>query len=249
MPNDLGGIGARPTDRIRLSLLGGFALRSDREGAFVLPREAQHLLALLALRDHLVPRAAIAGTLWPDASEKRAYASLRSALSRLGDLAQRAIVVTNADLALAPDIDVDLREARALAHRLTEPEATPRPEDLTTAAIQLLSQDCVPDWYDDWAILESEQWRQLRLHALDALVSHLSAAGRNGDAVAAALAAMRADPLRESACAALIRVHLAEGNQSEAIRAFARYEALLMRELGIQPTPALRDLLTRPPSP
>ncbi len=244
MPNEP----TRTTDRIQLSLLGGFGLRSSNEGALVLAREAQHLLALLALRELPVPRAAIAGTLWPEASELHAHASLRSALSRLGTLAQRAIVVTSSDLALAPEIEVDLRAARALAHRLVDREATQPPADMTAGAIELLSHECLPDWYDDWAILESEQWRQLRLHALDALAAHLSAAGRYGDAVAAALAAMRADPLRESACAALIRVHLAEGNQSEAIRAFARYEALLMRELGIQPTPALRALVTPPPA-
>lgn len=80
----------------------------------------------------------------------------------------------------------------------------------------------------------------------DALALHLTAVGRFGDAVAAALASMRAEPLRESARATLIRVHLAEGNQFEAIRAFDGYRALLARELGIEPTPALRALLPAP---
>ena len=102
----------------------------------------------------------------------------------------------------------------------------------------------MPDWYEDWAIIESEEWRQLRLHALDALSLHLTAAGQFGDAIAAAQAAMRAEPLRETACAALIRVHLAEGNESEALRAFERFRTLLAAELGIEPTPALRRLLS-----
>ena len=40
----------------------------------------QRLLAFLALHAHLVNRAAIAGTLWPEASERHAYANLRAAL-------------------------------------------------------------------------------------------------------------------------------------------------------------------------
>lgn len=68
-------------------------------------------------------------------------------------------------------------------------------------------------------------------------------------ALAAALAVVRADPLRESAWATLIRVHLAEGNQSEALRMFERYRELITRELGIQPTPALRALLPRADAP
>ena len=46
---------------------------------------------------------------------------------------------------------------------------------------------------------------------------------------------MRADPLRESARASLIQVHLVEGNQSEAVREFARYQAFLMSTLALSP--------------
>lgn len=234
---------------IQLSILGGLELRSGDATLPALAPESQRLLALLALRDRPVPRAAIAGTLWPDASKLHAHASLRSALSRLGVPAHKAIVITPTDLALAPAVVVDLRNARALAHRLLDTVTVPPAADLSAAAIQSLSADCLPDWYEDWAIIESEEWRQLRLHALDVLALRLTAARRFGDAVAAALAAIRAEPLRESACAALIRVHLAEGNQSEAIRTFEQFRTSLARELGIEPTPALRALRPAPLSP
>jgi DNA-binding SARP family transcriptional activator len=84
---------------------------------------------------------------------------------------------------------------------------------------------------------------QLRLHALEALAGRLAAAGRCGEAAGAACAAVRADPLRESARASLIQVHLAEGNQSEAVREFARYQALLHGDLGLEPTRRLRRLI------
>jgi DNA-binding SARP family transcriptional activator len=83
----------------------------------------------------------------------------------------------------------------------------------------------------------------MRLHALEALAGHLAAAGRCGEAAGAATAAVRADPLRESARASLIQVHLAEGNQSEAVREFARYQALLHDDLGLEPTLRLRHLI------
>jgi DNA-binding SARP family transcriptional activator len=101
----------------------------------------------------------------------------------------------------------------------------------------------LPDWDDDWVLLEAEDWRQLRLHALEAAAGRLAAAGRCGEAAGAAGAAVRADPLRESARASLIQVHLAEGNQSEAVREFARYQALLHADLGLEPTRRLRDLI------
>jgi DNA-binding SARP family transcriptional activator len=111
------------------------------------------------------------------------------------------------------------------------------------AAVGALSHDLLPDWYDDWVLLEAEGWRQFRLHALEALAGRLIAVGRWGEAVGAANAAVRAEPLRESARAALIQAHLAHGNQSEAVREFARYRALLDTELGLSPTPLLYELV------
>jgi SARP family transcriptional regulator, regulator of embCAB operon len=56
-------------------------------------------------------------------------------------------------------------------------------------------------------------------------------------------AAVDADALRESPRAALIAVHMREGNQSEALREFERFRAKLGGELGLEPTARLRALL------
>jgi SARP family transcriptional regulator, regulator of embCAB operon len=71
----------------------------------------------------------------------------------------------------------------------------------------------------------------------------LAGAERFGEAVGAAQAAVDADPLRESPHAALIAVHIREGNQSEALREFERYRERLDAEFGLEPTPRLRALL------
>ena len=230
-------------DDFRLSLLGAFELA---EGAvpLVLPGNSQRLLAFLALRNRTVTRAATAGTLWPEASEAHAHASLRSALARLDRITREAIEVDFLDLRLAASVTVDIRDSRALAHRLLIVDTLPSEADMSAAAIAALSSDLLPDWYDEWAMVQAEDWRQLRLHALEALAGRLAVADRYADAAAAALAAIHAEPLRESAHAALIRVHMAEGNQSEALRAFARYRTLLTAELGLEPTPALRALIS-----
>jgi DNA-binding SARP family transcriptional activator len=197
----------------------------------------------LALHGGVVNRAAVAGTLWPDASESHAYSNLRSALARLERTCRNALQASKLELGLAEDVTVDLRHAQALAHRLLDPAGTPGQSDLDAVAIVALSTDLLPDWYDDWVLFEAEDWRRLRLHALEALARRLTAAGRWGEAAEAAGAAVRAEPLRETARAALIRVHLAEGNQSEAVREFTRYRALLHAELGLEPTPPLRRLV------
>jgi SARP family transcriptional regulator, regulator of embCAB operon len=232
-----------------LTVLGGFRLRLGT-GVVGVPRGSQRLLAFLALRGGILKRAAVAGALWPDAAERHAYSNLRAAIARLDGAGRRAVAASKLELGLAEGVTVDLHHAQPLARRLLDPALTPAPSDLDLAAVAALSADLLPDWYDEWVVVEAEDWRQLRLHALEALVRHLTAAGRWGEAAGAARAAVRAEPLRESGHAALIRVHLAEGNQSEAVREFTRYRALLRAELGLEPTSRLhelvRDLRSRP---
>lgn len=239
-------IATRPSpgvDGSRVLLVGGFQL-VEGDAQVALAEGSQRLLALLALRGRPVKRLLVAGTLWPDVTESRAYASLRSALSRLYGVVRDAVEVNPSDLRLASSVRVDLREGQALAHRLLDAVDQPLDRaDLGRAAIAALSGELLPDWYEDWVLLEAEDWRQLRLHALEALAGLLTVAGRYGDAAAAALAAVKADPLRESAHAALIQVHLAEHNHSEALREFKRYQELLRAELDIEPTAKLRELL------
>jgi DNA-binding SARP family transcriptional activator len=230
------------TDAVHVTLLGEFQLLA---GDDVLPVSggSERLLAFVALNRQAVGRLLVAGTLWSEVTEGRAYATLRSALARMDRASRKALHVTPLSLGMAHGVVVDLRDARALAHRLLG--TTPPVEaDLSAAATASLSLDLLPLWYDDWVLIEAEDWRQLRLHALEALVGGLTAAKRFGDATAAAGAAVRADPLRESAQAALINVHLAEGNQSEALRTFDRFSRLLHSDLGLVPTPRLRELIT-----
>jgi DNA-binding SARP family transcriptional activator len=227
---------------LRISLLGGFQLE-DENGAIPLPEGSQRLLAFLALRERLVRRSAAAGTLWPVVTEGRASSSLRTALARLPKSAGSAVKATARELGLADRVSVDLWYSRALAHRLLASHRASLPPNPGPEAISALSADLLPDWYDEWVLIEAEDWRQLRLHALEALAHRLIARGCYGSAAEAALAAVRAEPLRESPRAALIRLHIAEGNLSEALREFTKYEELLLLELGVQPTQQLRALV------
>jgi SARP family transcriptional regulator, regulator of embCAB operon len=171
-------------------VLGGFALFWDGV-ALRIPRASQRLLAFLALQPGMVKRATIAGTLWPDASESHAYSNLRSALARLRGTAHKALAASKLELGLAEGVMVDVRYGQGLAQRLLDPAVTPDQSELGMAAVPALSADLLPDWYDDWVLLEAEGWRQLRLDALEALAGRLIAIGRCGEAVGAAGAAVR----------------------------------------------------------
>jgi DNA-binding SARP family transcriptional activator len=221
-------------------LLDGFKLEMDGS-VIVLSERSQRLVAFLALKGRPIRRPAVAGTLWPAATEGHASSSLRSALTHLHGGARAAVDVTAREIELSDGVTVDLWQARDLARRLLAGGSTSA--SLVEAVTPDLVKELLPDWYDDWVLAEAEDWRQLRLHALEALAENLIARRKYGDATAAALAAVRAEPLRESPRAALMRVHIAEGNPSEALREYERYGELLDLELGLEPTERLRALV------
>jgi DNA-binding SARP family transcriptional activator len=224
----------------RLSLLGGFQLHCAAGQDVPVSRIGQRLLALLALQARPLERLWVAGTLWLDATEERAGASLRSALWRLPQPDGAAVVeATTTHLRLARDLAVDVRELAARAEGLDSPTGG---EDRGLDPSSL-SRDLLPDWYEDWVVLERERFRQLRLHGLEALCRELTEAGRFGAAVQAGLAAVAGEPLRESAHRTLIRAHLAEGNPGEAVRQYHLYRRLLAGELAIDPSAAIRELV------
>lgn len=229
--------------RPSVSLLGDFHLSLGRYRV-ALSSGGQRLLALLALRKRSVKRSVAAGVLWPDASQDHAFASLRVALCKLHGADRSVVNATMHDVSLVADAAVDFEESRAVAQQLLDPGHSARcGEQPGTSAIGALSADLLPDWEEEWVQLEAESWRQLRLRALEVLAGRLTAEQRYGDAASAAMTAIGAEPLRETSRASLIRVHLDEGNQSEALREYRRYEDLLGSELGLRPTPKLADLL------
>jgi DNA-binding SARP family transcriptional activator len=231
-------LGDERTDVV-VELLDGFDLWAVG-GRVELPLSAQRLLAFLALQPRPVQRVYVAGTLWTGASEERSLGSLRSALWRLRRTVPDAVEARGSLLELGRGVGVDVRELSALAQDVLD-----RRVDSWVAGIESrLQGDLLPDWYDDWVLLEQERWRHLRLHALEALCEQLAAAGRHWSAIEVGLAAVRADPLRESAHRALIRADLAEGNAAEAVRHYRQFRRRLKRELGLAPSPLLRELVS-----
>jgi DNA-binding SARP family transcriptional activator len=225
-----GSIRVQP-DPVEIRLMDGFELVCDGEPV-PCPLTAQRLLAFLGLHDRPLQRLFVAGKLWTDSTEERALASLRSAIYRANRPIAALIRVVDSRLSLGAGVLVDVREASAHAHALIEGEDECR-------AGPLLDRELLPDWYDDWLIIERERFRQLRLHGLEALSRRLLEHRRYGEAAEAALSAIAGEPLRESAHRALIQVHLAEGNASEALRHFELFRRMLLDELGLAPSPQL----------
>lgn len=229
---------------VRLNLLGGFQLVIDGEGVEV-PASSQRVLAFLGLHPRPQLRQQIARILWHEMTDQRAVANLRAALWKLHSIRERVIAARADRLSLGGDVGVDVADVLGTARELLDVgRDTLLCEPGSSAALlDLFSNDVLPSWEDDWIVFERERVRQLRIHAIEALSVRFSGEGRHAEAVEAGLAAVAADPLRESAQRALIEAHLAEGNTADARRQFEVFCDLLSRDLGVRPSPVLSALV------
>jgi DNA-binding SARP family transcriptional activator len=225
---------------LRVSLLRGFALRASGESLEV-PLMLQRLVAFLALQERPVHRVFVAGTLWIGADDERAAASLRTTLWRLSRAAPGLVRSDGTTLALSLSVGVDLWDASERARLLIE-----HPDEHCQEDLELLgrSGELLPDWYDDWLLIERERFRQLRLHALETLSRALTAGGRYAHAADAGLAAVACEPLRESAHRAVINAYLAEGNAVEALRHYQIFRTLLADSVGLEPSGRMEMLMS-----
>ena len=157
---------------------------------------------------------------------------------RVRQLSDRVLYGGRDVIALDGGVALDLRDAQRRAQALLRDDAA-----TDVASVDLLDDDLLPTWDEQWLLIERERQRQLRMHALERLSASLVRAERYPQAISAALAAVRAEPLRESSQRALIAAHLADGNISEAMRQLEAYRALLRAELGIAPSQLLESMV------
>lgn len=230
-----------PPASCALRLLDGFRLDLDGREC-LLPGGARKVIALVALSGR-PNRASVAGRLWPEAADRRALGRLRSVLHSIQTLCPGIIRCQNDLLALTNQVRVDFDEVTAWSLALLAETNGDRPPAALALPDAVWRSELLPGWYEDWVLTEREQFHQLRMHALEMLAARLVKEGRYGEALYAAHSAVRSAPLRESAYRVVIRIHLAEGNLSEALRQYETYRALLRAELNVDPSPLMRALL------
>jgi DNA-binding SARP family transcriptional activator len=205
----------------------------------------QRLLVLLALNGGQINRVHGAGVLWPEVTGERANANLRSVLWRLQRCCSCDVLEASfTTIRFTPEVSVDITPVFDIARRLLDRSAPPDIDTIRRAMRCNFTEDIAPELCDwEWLDVERERYRQLRLHALEALSAQLIAAKWYGAAIDAALEAIHADPFRETAHQLLVRAHLAEGNQLEARRRYDAYRDLLRKELDLEPSEQFIRLL------
>jgi DNA-binding SARP family transcriptional activator len=113
------------------------------------------------------------------------------------------------------------------------------------SALKHYRGDLLLGWYDDWVLTERDRLRILCLEGYRRLMEHYAAAGDIDNALAAGLAAVRIEPLRERVQQRVLELYSLSGQRVEAIRHYERFKFLLKSELAIAPARSTRELIER----
>lgn len=201
----------------------------------------QRTLAFTALQRHAVTRSQIAGTLWPETTEERARANLRTSIWRVKEVGVPILATTRDQIALSDCVKVDLHEMNTAALALESGS----PDGDYPGIERLLSHELLPGWYDEWVTVDRERSRNMQLQALETLAEKRRLSGQLAESENALLAAVGLEPLKESNQLKLIQVIAGQGNRGQALRRYEAYRSLLMDELGIEPSPPLESFLNQ----
>jgi DNA-binding SARP family transcriptional activator len=227
-----------------LQLLDVFVLKW-RDRRLALPHGVERLISLLALISRPIRRAEAVKTLWPHQSEAQASGALRTTMWRINRLCPGSVVSDRPGwLSLSPELSVDVRTLVTRARLLLTagPEV---PLDVPALAALQSSANLLPGWYEDWVIQCREQLLALRITVLRVTAERLLGDGDPGRALDLALSAVVLEPLNEYNHRLITRIHLTQGNASEAMRQYALCAALFRAELGADPSQDFRTMVPR----
>ncbi|HXF95709.1 MAG TPA: AAA family ATPase [Gemmatimonadales bacterium] len=218
---------------LTLSCLGSPLVR-DPAGEPLRFRTRKHLALLVRLAvepGKRLTREYLTELLWPDAPARLAAHSLAQALSVIrAKVGRERLLVQRTGVGLAEGaVDVDL-------HHLDQCDVEIRGTFLE--GFDLPAARPFEDWTDEWRA-------RLLPRIRDCLVRQMDAGRRLGDFATVerhAQVLYEIDPLSEDAVRGIIEARAWVGDRTNALKAFAAYEARLVEELGAKPGPELQRM-------
>jgi WD40 repeat protein/DNA-binding SARP family transcriptional activator len=213
------------------------------------PKQRVVLAHLLLRAGETVPTERLIALIWADDPPAAARSTLRGYISHLRHALGTSRLQRRSHgyvLHAEPD-EIDARRFERLVvegrRLISDPTAVVR---LLTEGLDLWHGPALDDLAGH-ATLQPEISRleELRQDAIERRIAARMRLGQHRELVGELKALLRADPLRERLWEHLIIALYRSGRQAEALSAYRHARDVLLEELGIEPTPALRDVQAR----
>lgn len=214
------------------------------EGALPLggPRQRALLAFLLVNANRAVAADRLVDELW-DAPPGDAHAALQNQVSRLRKvLGDRLVTKAPGYLLRVEDGELDLDRFRTLVAAAGSASEVSERSRLLREADQLFRGTPFAEIDAPFAAAEAAALEELRLAAVEARVDADLERGRQAELVPELASLVARHPLRERLRGQHILALYRCGRQAEALDAYRATRAMLDEQLGLEPSPALREL-------
>lgn len=226
---------------LRIRLLGGFDLSyGDVSLTGSISDRLQSLLTYLVLnRQKAQSRQHLAFLFWADSTDAQARTNLRRIIHELRQVlpeVEQFIAIDNKTLQWRLDapftLDVmEFEQAIAVTDLLT-----------LKRAADLYRGKLLPNCYDEWIEPEQERLQQVCVQVYSRLIQQLLDIQDYSSAIRYGQQLLRIDPLNETGYFDLMHSYALSGDRANALQAYHRCMTVLRDELGIDPSPATRNL-------
>ena len=228
---------------LSIKLLGTPQVLAEGQPLSITRKKSRALLYYLAAHTQPLTREHLIAFFWPDQDRASAQQVLRTTLHGLRKALGDALVVDEATLALAPEVEVDVRAFESNLQPLTANFQA------LTAILQLYRGDFLSDFvlgdaaeFDDWVIGQQEHYRRLAVRGYIAVAKSHEANRDYAAALDAVDHALQFDPLQEDVQRTALRLHYLAGDRAGAIRRYETLRRLLDDEMGVPPMAETRAL-------
>src|SRR6476469_9695665 len=211
------------------------------------PKQRALLARLLLAEGRTVAVEQLVDDLWGDDVPESAVKMIQIHVSQLRKLLPADTLITRAP-GYALDIDpetLDLVRFARLRERGRAALAAGDPSGAAaalTAALSLWRGPALAEFSEPFALSERAHLEELHLASREDRIEADLAFGHSADTVGELEVLVRGHPLRERLRGQLMLALYRSGRQAEALDAYRQFRTRLDQELGIEPSPALREL-------
>jgi DNA-binding SARP family transcriptional activator len=231
---------------LQFHLLGPLEVWHGQRLVAIPRRKPRALLAALLLRGgEVVSADRLIDDLWGERAPATAKVALQNYVSFLRKLLGPETVATRPSgylLHVDPD-QVDLRRFERLSAEARAAASREERAAMLRKALALWRGPPLADLaFEPFALLETPRLEELRRSAYEELIDAELALGRHGELLPEVEALVSEHPFDERLRAQLMVILYRSGRQADALEAYRETRQLLIEELGIEPSPQLRDL-------
>ena len=206
-------------------------------------RKEQWLLALLALRSPSgVEREWLAGTLWPECDESRAFSNLRRSLSNL-----RAILGPDARRIVSPTPGSIGLDTAGMEVDVAAFDAALRRGDTASLelAVALHHRPLLEGCLEEWAVPERLARETSYLQARETLAARAAARGDHAEASRHLTLVLAADPFREPSLRRLMQALADSEDRIALTQVYRDFRRTLRAEMNAEPSAETQALFQR----